>query len=95
MVTSIEDILEEFNLKLIPKKKETISARLGPQEKNIFNFISIEPRSVDEIAEKTGITIDQVMKTLSLLEIDGIIEKNSEAKYQVYTRANSFASSIK
>jgi DNA processing protein len=83
MVTSIEDILEEFNLKLIPKKKETISARLGPQEKIIYNFLSIEPRSVDEIVEKTSIAIDQVMKTLSLLEIDGIVEKNSEAKYQV------------
>lgn len=85
MVTSVEDILEEFNLKVVPKKKETISARLGPQEKLIFNFLSVEPRSVDEIVEKTEIAVDKVMKTLSLLEIDGVIELNSEAKYQACT----------
>ena len=83
LVTSLEDILEEFNLKIQPKKKEEIEAELDVAEKNIFQILQQEPKLGDEIAYKTALPIEQVLNILSILEIKGIVEKNSEGKYQV------------
>ena len=83
LVTSIEDILEEFNLKIVPKKKKEIEEELDGTEKNIFQILQSEPKLGDEIAYKTALPIEQVLNTLSMLEIKGIVEKNSEGKYQI------------
>lgn len=83
LVTSIEDILEEFNLKLVPKKKEQIEAELEGDEKVIFAILGDEPKLSDEIVNEAKLSVDKVLNILSLLEIKGVVEKNSEGKYQV------------
>lgn len=83
MVTSVEDIYEEFGLRLMPKKKKDIEVQLNDQEKEIFLALQKESLLIDEIALQIHQPIYQVLNTISLLEIKGIIEKNSEGKYQV------------
>lgn len=83
MVTTVEDIYEELNIKIQPKRKEEIEKLLNETEKIIFRVLQENPMSADEIIGKTKFTIAQILNTLSLLELKGIIEKNSEGKYQI------------
>lgn len=83
LVTSVEDIYEELGLRLIPNKKESIEMQLTEEEREIFLALQKEPLLIDEIALQISQPIHQVLNTISLLEIKGVIEKNSEGKYQV------------
>ncbi len=83
LVTAVEDIFEELNLKMAPIKKEKINKDLNKEEKAIFDILTIEPRAADELAINTEMKINLVLQVLSTLEVKGIIEKNSEGKYQV------------
>jgi DNA processing protein len=82
LVTSVEDILEEFNMKIPPKKKEDIMQKLNEEEKKLFALLSDKPESVDDLALMLKKSISLVLNTLSVLEINGIVEKNNENKYQ-------------
>lgn len=83
LVTTTGDILEEFNLRLIPKRKAEIEAELEGEEKVVFSLLKNEPKLCDEVAVQTNLSIDKVLNLFSILEIKGIVEKNSEGKYQL------------
>ncbi len=83
LVTSVEDIYEELGLRLMPKKKENIELQLNDQEREIFQALQKEALLIDDIALQIHQPIHQVLNTISLLEIKGVIEKNSEGKYQI------------
>ncbi len=83
LVTSIYDILEEFNMRIAPRKKEEIEKELNGQERVIFGILREEAKLSDEIVNQAKQSIDKVLNILSRLEIKGIIEKNSEGKYQI------------
>lgn len=83
LVTSIEDILDEFQLTVSPKKKEEIVLNLNKEEKMIFDVLTKEPKMTDEIIMDTNFEIGQMLNLLSILEIKGVIEKNSAGKYQI------------
>lgn len=82
LATSVDDILEEFNLRVAPKKKREIEKELDSKEKIIFEILRSEPKLSDEIVNQAKLSIDKVLNILSMLEIKGVIEKNSEGKYQ-------------
>ncbi|MCX7880971.1 MAG: DNA-processing protein DprA [Patescibacteria group bacterium] len=83
LVTGVEDIFEELNIKIIPQKKQEIEKKLSEKERLIFAALQKEPLFIDEIVLATGMTINEVLNTVSLLEIKKIIEKNSQSKYQI------------
>ncbi|MBI4225802.1 DNA-protecting protein DprA [Candidatus Roizmanbacteria bacterium] len=83
LVTSVDDILEEFNLRLVPKKEEELGKDLNGEEKMIFQILRDEAKLSDEIVNQTKLAIEKVLNILSMLEIKGIVEKNSEGKYQI------------
>lgn len=83
LITSVNDVLEEFNLKVFPKKDKEIELSLNSDEKKIYHVLKNEAKPVDQIIAETGLTVDKVLNTLSIMEIKSIIEKNSEGKYQV------------
>ena len=75
MVTSVDDILEELNL--VKLKKEKVKAEkenLSPEEKIIVSAIENEPVEVDKICQMTKIPVKNILSTISLLEIKGIIK---------------------
>jgi DNA processing protein len=82
LVTDANDILEEFNLKVVSQQTAKIVNGLDKDEKIFFDLLLAEPRLVDELKEKTKQPINNILKILSLLEIKSLIEKNSEGKYQ-------------
>lgn len=83
LVTSVEDILDELNLKIQPAKKEKMSLNLNEEESNIFEILLSEPLIVDDISVKINKEITTVLQVLSSLELKGAIEKNSEGRYQI------------
>ncbi len=83
LVTSIDDILLELNLKMYPKRKEMIRPQLSEDEKKIFDLLTRESIRVDDVVTSTKISLETVLSILSSLEIKGIVEKNSEGKYQM------------
>ncbi len=83
LVTKVEDIYEEFNMKITPKKKEDIRNNLSEDEKLIFDLLQKNPKTVDDIAIELGKTVSKVLNIISVLEINGVVEKNQEKKYQI------------
>jgi len=83
LITSAQDIFDEFDMKITPKKQEEVEKNLNNEEKLIFNFIKQIPKSADETAIFLKKPVSLILNTISMLELKGIIEKNSENKYQV------------
>ncbi|MEK7633288.1 MAG: DNA-processing protein DprA, partial [Patescibacteria group bacterium] len=83
MVTNVSDIYEEFDIKITPKKKEEIRGKLMETEKLIFDILQKNPQTVDDLAIELGKTVSEILNTISVMEIGGIIEKNQEKKYQI------------
>ena len=83
MVTSTQDILDEFEMPITPKRKEDIQEKLSGLEKSIFDILIKNPETVDYLALNLHQTASQILNIISLMEINGIIEKNIEKKYQI------------
>jgi len=83
LVTDVSDILDDFNLKITPKKKNNLAKELSDDERLIFESLTILPKTVDDLILETKIPISKILNLLSILEIKGLIEKNKEGRYQV------------
>ena len=83
MVTTVEDIYSEFDMKITPRKSEDIREKLSETERLIFDILQKNPSTVDEMAIGLGMAVSQVLNIISVMEINGVIEKNQEKKYQV------------
>jgi DNA processing protein len=83
LITSVNDVFDEFNLKITPAKKEDILRDLSVEEKIIIEILAKKSMVVDEIVVSVKIPTNQVLNMLSVLEINGIIEKNSQNQYQL------------
>ena len=83
LVSSVDDILEELNLTdLKPKAMKTFENNLSKEEALILKIIEVEPLHVDKICEVAKMTTNQILSTISMLEIQGII-KNIGGKFTV------------
>lgn len=83
-VTSVDDILEEYGQTKKEKQYDNVAVKqLIGTELSIAQLIQIESRAIDEIVVELQQPVQVILKTLSLLELKGIIEKNSEGKYQL------------
>ncbi len=83
LVTNVSDIYEEFNMKITPRKKEDIRKKLSESEKLIFDILQKNPQTIDDLAIELGKTVSEVLNTISVMEIEGAVEKNQENKYQI------------
>lgn len=83
VVTSIFDILEEFNIKtkIKEKDKKSILEKFSGLEKEILKELLNEAKTADELAITLNQPIDKILNSLSLLEIERIIGKNQEGKF--------------
>lgn len=83
LVTSIQDILEEFHMSVTPLEVTKKILQLGKQEEKFFKLLIEEPQLPDEIAKTLSLSVSDVLQVLTDLEMKGIIEKNTEGKYQI------------
>jgi len=82
LVTSGEDILEEYGLKQRKNINETLK-ELPEEQKRLFQLLSQEAFTSDEIARSIKVPVYQILSLLSSMEIAGIVEKNASGKYQI------------
>ena len=53
---------------------------------HLRRFLGHDPVSVDELAENSGLTIDQVSSMLLILELQGVVEAQSGGRYSLLAR---------
>lgn len=84
LVTSGEDILNVLNWEkvLIDTVEKTKETDLPPAEKIIFDIIGIEPKSFDEIQSKTKLDTESLLTTLTMMEIEGLVQKTEGDRYK-------------
>ena len=51
--------------------------------KLIFDILSKNPQAVDDLAISLSKTVPEILNAISVMEIEGIVEKNQEKKYQI------------
>ena len=81
MVTKGEDILNALNWEVAlnkDKKEANISEKYLP----LYNIISIEPKSFDEIQAETGINTEDLLIRLTEMELHGLIEQSEGERYR-------------
>ena len=83
LITSIDDILEEFNMKHTGKISKKEIENLEKDERVIIKIIENEPKTGDDIVLESCKDISFVLQVLSQLELKGYVQKNSEGKYEI------------
>ncbi len=83
LVTTVKDIFEELNIIITPRKNEDIRRNLNEDEKIVFDILQTGPQTIDDLAIALLKTVSEVLNLVSVLEINGVIEKNQEKKYQI------------
>ncbi len=84
-ITSFDDILFELGISYEEEEKEKYinenSENMSDDEKAVYEFLSLEPVSVDEIVNKLKKDITEIQYILFTLEISGYIQKLPSMKY--------------
>ncbi|MFA5917217.1 MAG: DNA-processing protein DprA [Candidatus Gracilibacteria bacterium] len=84
IVTTTEDILEEYNIitNKPPKNNNTIDFG-NDIEKIIYDILLLESLDADELIQKTTLSLSNISINLSMLEIKGILKKSINGKYEI------------
>ena len=84
IVTSGEDILNALNWQIeIPKNTSSEKRKNIPvQYLTLSDIIDIEPLGFDEIQAKTGMDTEELLKTLTMMELDGFIVQTDGDRYK-------------
>ena len=77
LAENVGDVLEELNLRRPPSPLPP-----PPEEGDLLNFIDFEPTTVDDIAERSGMSAESLMSELLILEMDGKIVSAVGGSYQ-------------
>ena len=85
LVESVEDILEELNMKGTRGTKSTGSTRsvenLTQEEAKVVKVLADRQMHIDELVRATGLTIAQVGASITILEMKGVIKEYGEKVY--------------
>lgn len=81
MVTKGEDILNALNWEITLKndKKET---EIPEKYLSLYNIISVEPKSFDELQSETGMNTEDLLIRLTEMELHGLIEQSEGERYR-------------
>jgi DNA processing protein len=81
LVSCIDDILEEFNLTVSEPTQSTLRldkhspGNLGNEESHLYDLLSEQPITLDEIAEKTNMNISRLSTLLLKLQMKELIKQ--------------------
>ena len=83
LVTQAQDILEALNWEIKPAEQLKINLEgLSSTEEKILDAIDVEEKNADEIALETKINIDELLTTLTTMELKGIIKQVTGDRYK-------------
>ncbi|MCC6544357.1 MAG: DNA-protecting protein DprA [Nitrospirae bacterium] len=80
-VTSVNDVLEEFEQLLTLRQKHGINIlpdepdSMSDEEKNIYRTLTLEPKHINQVITESGIETRRVIQLLLNLELNGRIEQ--------------------
>lgn len=75
-VTSVRDILEELDITMAAEQQEArLSIPTSDLEERIWTYLLETPRHVDEIVRELNLDTAQVMSTLTLMELKGLVRQ--------------------
>jgi DNA processing protein len=84
LVTSAEDILEELNLTMVAEQTQARQVLPGDAtEAALFEHLSEDPTHVDDLQQRTNLSISQVTSTLAVMELKGMVRQVGGMKYVV------------
>ncbi|NIL93910.1 MAG: DNA-protecting protein DprA [Woeseiaceae bacterium] len=94
LVETAEDIVAEIaplcthllQTSLESTTKEELPEHDDEEYRHLRKHLGHDPVSVDELAENSGLTIDQVSSMLLILELEGIVESQSGGRYSLLAR---------
>jgi len=84
LVTEANDIFEHMNWQFssgLGREKKNFKIDLLDKEDKIYEILKLESKTFDEILNESGFNIDNLMVTLTTLEIKGIIKQIPGQKY--------------
>ncbi len=82
-VTSVQDILEELDLVMVAEQQEArLSIPTSDLEDRILALLADTPKHVDEIVRALGEEASQIMSTLTLMELKGLIRQIGPLQYR-------------
>ena len=83
LVTKAEDILETLNWEIKPAEQLKMNlSGLTETEAKILDAIEVEEKNADEISLETKIDIDELLTTLTTMELKGIIKQVTGDRYK-------------
>lgn len=87
MVLSADDVRELYGMKRgvmrnrVPLQEQAIWQTLSPDEQTVLQSLIKESHSIDELVERLGSDPATVLNTVSLLQLQGLVEKNEQSRY--------------
>lgn len=81
MVTDVNDILEEYGQLSLFEEEALPPVDLSPEEKAILDALGSEPMLVDELSLRLKCEVSAVTATLSVLEINGLVNSLPGRQY--------------
>lgn len=77
-----EEVLEALELSLLPMRREARRVlRVSPGEQHVLDLLSAEPLHVDDLSAQAGLPVQEVLATLALLELKGLVRQVGSMNY--------------
>ena len=85
LLASVNDVLEKIGeakqIQLGLKDSNEKLEDLSEKQKNLFKILSNQPKSFDGIISEINLTVQDLIKELSIMELKGFIEKTTDGTY--------------
>ena len=82
LVSSVEHVLEELNLKSVPQQMEMREIiETTDTETALLRHITREPAHVDEVCRESGLPVATVSSVLAMLELKGLVRQMGPMSY--------------
>lgn len=85
LVTCVKDILDEYNVDPRQREYNSLLDDKKGDERVILSLLMTEPLRPDDLSRKSNLTIIVVLTIISMLEIEGIIKKQNDGKYAIFS----------
>ena len=90
MVTSGEDVLNALNWEVKSNSQSPIETEyrgrgnimLPLEYSSLLDIIEVEPKGFDELQNATGMNTEELLKTLTMMELEGLIEQTEGDRYK-------------
>ncbi len=77
-----DEVLEALEVSLLPVRQEARRVlRVSPGERQVLELLGSEPLHVDDLSAQAGLPVQEVLATLALLELKGLVRQVGSMNY--------------